>query len=88
MAGTSDGDSHLRDAFAWGGTLWHVRALLGAETADRLLIESWKGIAKEPVLAASVSFASTLAELTEQQNGVTAAKQVQEVFRKRGLALE
>ena len=37
---------------------------------------------------ASASFASTLAELTEQQNGVTAAKQVQEVFRKRGLALE
>jgi hypothetical protein len=30
--------------------MWRVRALLGAETADRLLIESWKSIAKEPVL--------------------------------------
>jgi hypothetical protein len=65
--------------------LWRVRALLGAETTDRLPIESWKSIAKEPVLAACASFASTLVELTEQQNGVTAAKQVQEVFRKRGL---
>jgi hypothetical protein len=87
-AGTSAGDSQLRDALAWGGTLWGVRALLGAEMTDRLLVESWTGIAKEPAMAASASFASTLLELTEQQNGVTAAKQVQEVFRKRGLVLE
>ena len=86
-AGTSAGDSQIRDALAWGGTLWRLRAVLGAETADRLLIESWKGIAKEPVLAASAGFASTLVELVEQQNGATAAKQVQEVFRKRGLVL-
>jgi hypothetical protein len=57
-AGTSAGDSQLRDALAWGGTLWRVRALLGAGTADRLLIESWKGIAKEPVLAAAAGFAT------------------------------
>jgi hypothetical protein len=87
IAGKSAGDSHLQDAVAWGGTLWRVRAILGAETTDRLLIESWKCIAKEPILAASTSFASTLIELTEQQNGVAAAEQVQEVFRKRGLVL-
>jgi hypothetical protein len=86
-AGTSAGDSQLRDALAWGGTLWRVRALLGAGTADRLLIESWKGIAKEPVLAAAAGFAGTLVELAEQQDGATAAKQVREVFRRRGLAL-
>jgi hypothetical protein len=67
--------------------LWRVRAILGAETADRLLIETWKGIAKEPVLAASAGFASTLVELAEQHDGAAAAKQVQEVFRRRGLAL-
>jgi hypothetical protein len=44
-------------------------------------------VAKEPVLAASASFASTVLELTEQQRGATAATQVQEVFRKRGLVL-
>jgi hypothetical protein len=67
--------------------LWRVRALLGAETADRLLIESWKGISKEPARAASAGFASTLVGLTEQQDGAAAAKQVQEVFRRRGLVL-
>jgi hypothetical protein len=44
-------------------------------------------IAKEPVLAASASFASTVLELTEQRRGATAATQVQEVSRKRGLVL-
>jgi hypothetical protein len=80
------GDSQTRDGLAWGGTLWRVRTVLGADTADRL-IQSWKTIAKEPVLAASASFASTVVELTEQQHGATAATQVQEVFRKRGLVL-
>src|SRR5262245_5542704 len=86
-AGTSAGDSQIRDAFAWGGTFWRVRTILGAETTDRLLIESWKGIAKEPVLAASAGFACTLVELTGQQMELTAARQVQELFRKRGLVL-
>ena len=81
------GDSQIHDGLAWGGTLWGVRAVLGAETADRLLIESWKGIAKEPVLAASPGFANTLVGLIEQQNDAMAAKQVQEMLRKRGLVL-
>jgi len=68
-------------------TLWRVRTVLGADTADKLLIQSWKAVAKEPVLAASASFASTVLELTEQQRGPAAATQVQEVFRKRGLVL-
>jgi hypothetical protein len=87
-AGTSAGDAQIRDALAGGGTLWRVRALLGTETADRLLIESWKDLAKEPVLAASTGFANTLVGLIEQQGGATAAKQVQDVFRRRGLVLE
>jgi hypothetical protein len=81
------GDSQTRDGLAWGGTLWRVRTVLGADTADKLLIQSWKAVAKEPVLAASASFASTVLELTEQQRGPEAATQVQEVFRKRGLVL-
>ena len=87
VAGAPANDSQIQDALAWGGTLWHVRALLSAETADKLLIESWKGVAKEPALAASASFASILVGLAGQQNGEMAAKQVQEVFRKRGLVL-
>jgi hypothetical protein len=75
------------DGLAWGGTLWRVRTVLGADTADKLLIQSWKAVAKEPVLAASASFASTVLELTKQQRGPEAATQVQEVFRKRGLVL-
>jgi hypothetical protein len=86
-AGSSAGDSQLRDTFAWGGTMWRVRAFLGAETTDRLLIEAWRGVAEEPDLAGSSSFGRNLVELTEQQIGPTAAKQVQEIFRKRGLVL-
>jgi hypothetical protein len=81
------GDSPTRDGLAWGGTLWRVRTVLGVDTADKLLIQSWKAVAKEPVLAASASFASTVVELTEQQRSAMAAAQVREVFRKRGLVL-
>jgi hypothetical protein len=81
------GESPTRDGLAWGGTLWRLRTVLGAETADRLLIESWTGIAKEPVQAATAGFASALVGLIERQHDATSAKQVKEVFRKRGLVL-
>jgi hypothetical protein len=77
----------FRSAAVRGSLMHRCQEGDGGVGADRLAIQSWKATAKEPVLAASASSASTVVELTEQQRGAMAATHVQEVFRKRGLVL-
>jgi hypothetical protein len=69
-----------------GRVLWSYGDYLCSSVIE-LPPEQREAVAKEPVLAASASFASTVVELTEQQRGPAAATLVQEVFRKRGLVL-
>lgn len=61
---------------AMGGTFWRVREILGPQTTDRPLIESWKRIAQVPALAAFAGFADTLVGMVEKQEGASVAKQV------------
>jgi hypothetical protein len=79
-------DKRLKNDLAIGGTFWRVREVLGAETTDRLLIESWNRVAQVAVPAAFAGFTNSLVDLVEKQEGAPLAKQVQEVLRRRGLA--
>jgi len=80
-----DEHASLRDAMAWGGTFWRLRAVLGPDVTDRVLIEGWTKVAAEPLVPAFEGFLGVLVRLAEAEQGATAAAQVREVFSRRGL---
>jgi hypothetical protein len=70
----------------WGGALWEIRQLLGAELADQLIANTSRTFApgREPAFA---SFANDLVANSRSVEGGTHTEQVREIFKGRGLSL-
>jgi hypothetical protein len=70
----------------WGGALWDIRQLLGANAADRLIATTWQAFVPERG-PAYVSFANNLLANSKSIEGSKYTEQLREIFNGRGLRL-
>ena len=71
----------------WGGAFWEIRALLGANDGNRLLLTACKETpAKEDSPQSRVEFARAVVRLARRDHAMHAAD-IQAIFQRRGLAL-
>jgi hypothetical protein len=71
----------------WGGALWEIRQLLGPETADRLIANTWQAFPPKKEGNANVSFRKKLLTNSRSIEGGRYKEQVREIFQRRGLRL-
>ncbi len=71
----------------WGGALWEIRQLLGPETADRFIANTWQAFSPTKEGNAYVSFANRLLANSRSIKGGGYTEQVREIFQRRGLRL-
>ena len=71
----------------WGGALWEIRQLLGPETADRLIANTWQAFPPKKQGNAYVSFRNKLLTNSRSIEGGRYKEQVREIFQRRGLRL-
>jgi hypothetical protein len=71
----------------WGGALWEIRQLLGAEVADRLISNTWRAFSTGQEENAYASFGNSLLANSRSVEGGKYTEQLREIFKGRGLRL-
>lgn len=79
---------------AWGGVFWDARTILGCkpdvakcETADKILLKSWRTLSANPPDTADVRFARSIVQIVRESASADAADKVRDAFERRGLHL-
>ncbi|HEY2750315.1 hypothetical protein [Phenylobacterium sp.] len=80
-------ESDMRMGMGWGASFWEMRAIIGAEPTDRLLVEAWTTAksGRDP-RAAVMGFMDRLAELMADRRPAAKSK-ILAIFQRRGLDL-
>jgi hypothetical protein len=80
-------ESDMRMGLGWGASFWEMRAIIGAELTDRLLVEAWTTAksGRDP-RSAVMGFTARLAELIAERRPA-AMSRVLAIFQRRGLDL-
>jgi hypothetical protein len=72
----------------WGGALWQVRELLGAEKADRLIADTWRAFSfKDAEGKAYAAFVNLLLANSASIDGGKYTAQIRAVFEQRGVRM-
>jgi hypothetical protein len=71
----------------WGGALWEIRQLLGAEVADRMIANTWQAFSHASEEDAYASFGNSLLANSRSIEGGRYTEQLREIFKGRGLRL-
>jgi hypothetical protein len=71
----------------WGGALWEIRQLLGAEVADQMIAKTWQAFSPASEENAYASFGDSLLANSRLIGGGRYADQLREIFKGRGLRL-
>jgi hypothetical protein len=70
----------------WGGAFWEIRALLGQDSADKLLFSTWTELKPADTKSKDrASFAKKLLERAASSQGEDETKQIRTIFQRRGL---
>lgn len=71
----------------WGGALWEIRQMLGAEVADRLIANTWQSSSPSKAGSGYASFANELLADSRSIEGGKYTEQIRGIFNARGLRL-
>lgn len=71
----------------WGGALWQIRELLGAEGADQLIARTWQSFSSTQKEGSYVSFANAVLGNSQLIENGKYTVQIRQLFRARGLSV-